>query len=580
MVVDQRTVGATSMDGPPVAPDGSGARPRYAHSPSRRSGKDRSRTLLLGVVGLVGVVGITMGAFVNFKMMVFNADTAHSAMLWYGVQHDGLSFLSTWYYSPDNWILSVLPLHFLAYGLFGVHPWVPMVIGWLTLPGSILLTGLIALQLGAGRRALWLVAVLAFVGVSGLGLGLLAYPDSHDVTNLYGLGCVVLSLDFWNYRSDGVRRPALDLVGLVALLVLGGASDPWMVSAYLVPLLVGGIFAGALAAGRERKLVHLAHPAAVLAAGVVIATKVFGLLSFVPSFPLHVGLYPTLWSNVRAYSGAIGSAFNLTKPLGLVAGSPGTQELLNAVVVVLILGLFLIAAVRLMSRRTPEDLRIRSFACVAVLSVLSVSASTVLTSTPLDPLGQRFYGNVFYLVPCLLVVAIGRMGWSFRRAEVWICTAAALLFVLGGFWSNTSYLAAHADGASQIQVIQQFLESHGLTYGYGAYWGSEANAVTALSQQRVIVRPVVFAPGTGSVIFSGRWEESKSWYLPSDVPPGQKQFFLAVIPDPGDCPQVSVCVDGATRQFGTPVEKIPFQDGEVLIWNHPLIGWSPRTAAH
>ena len=140
MVVDQRTVGATSMDGPPVAPDGSGARPRYAHSPSRRSGKDRSRTLLLGVVGLVGVVGITMGAFVNFKMMVFNADTAHSAMLWYGVQHDGLSFLSTWYYSPDNWILSVLPLHFLAYGLFGVHPWVPMVIGWLTLPGSILLT--------------------------------------------------------------------------------------------------------------------------------------------------------------------------------------------------------------------------------------------------------------------------------------------------------------------------------------------------------------------------------------------------------------------------------------------------------
>src|SRR5208337_2856160 len=67
------------------------------------------------------------------------------------------------------------------------------------------------------------------------------------------------------------------------------------------------------------------------------------------------------------------------------------------------------------------------------------------------------------------------------------------LITTAPIWSAPGF-AMQTNGAEEIIGL---LQANGLTYGYGPYWGAEANVVTALSSGRNIIRPVTFDPKTG-----------------------------------------------------------------------------------
>ena len=124
--------------------------------------------------------------------------------------------------------------------------------------------------------------------------------------------------------------------------------------------------------------------------------------------------------------------------------------------------------------------------------------------------------------------------------------------------------------------LLRFLSDNKLNYGYGPYWGSQANAATWLSDFKVRIRPVVFDRTTGAMSGGNRAQSSRLWYLPGDAPPHQSNYFVFIRNDGEECPDPSVCVNGVISQFGPPERTLQYKDAAVLVWSHPLL----QSSAH
>src|SRR5690606_19219113 len=119
-------------------------------------------------------------------------------------RENGVSWLGTWRFTQDNWILSLFPLHFLGYALFGAEPEVPLIGGWLIFVAAAGISSLLAWQCGARHGALWVAPVLLCAGLEAHLRGLLAYSTTHNSSNLFGLIALALILSW--LRKGGVGK--------------------------------------------------------------------------------------------------------------------------------------------------------------------------------------------------------------------------------------------------------------------------------------------------------------------------------------------------------------------------------------
>lgn len=151
-----------------------------------------------------------------------------------------------------------------------------------------------------------------------------------------------------------------------------------------------------------------------------------------------------------------------------------------------------------------------------------------------------------------------------------------ILFVTSGFISNFKYFKKFNFKINDFGVSDtiEFLKDNGLSYGYGPYWGSNANAVTAASMFQIRIVPVGFNRTDGTMVWGKRFQSSRRWYRPENIPKGLEEYFVIVAPDGEVCPDVNLCLSGLTRQFGKPVRRIKWGDNAfILVWDHPLIGY-------
>jgi hypothetical protein len=209
---------------------------------------------------------------------------------------------------------------------------------------------------------------------------------------------------------------------------------------------------------------------------------------------------------------------------------------------------------------------------VAMASMLSVIAAFLLLQwgDQLDLENGRFFPNIYFWAP-LLVGAAARLRWHALAAwaKAGLVGYGALLIVAGlasapGLWLGRAPLLKPDD----ITQLSDFLEKNGLSYGYGAYWETEALAMNWMTHGRVTIRPVGFyAQGITSKID----QTSTLWYLPGDEPAGTKETFLYIVSDAEICPSVPACVAAADRQIGPPARLLYFQDATILVYDHPII---------
>jgi hypothetical protein len=503
---------------------------------------------------VAAALALGLGGWVSLNY-VFGAwrpdpDIYVTVELWRGVRQHGLGFLSTWSYTQDNWLLSLIPFSSLAFEVLGARPWVAVGLGWFVFVLSAALTGWLAARLAGWRAGVILAGVLMFASWSAIGpAAYLGYPISHNVS----MAWMLLTLILAHSAIDRGSYLAAAAAGLAVLI--NGVSDPWATVAVAAPLIT---VAAALAAahrgsrlGRSALVLALASALALLGA----RTQLFGLLDFLPESRFELADWRQMLVNLYLAAKALAAMFDIL-PGGMGAGTAG---LLNLAALALMLGTAVALNLRGFRQASPGR---QLIVAAAVLSV-SATAGLYLAGQWHGTGSGRFLPNLFLLGALLIAVTAADRWSEWRPALKGIVVVYAGLFVLAGLtsapelWTRPA-VTTRDDGPG----LTAFLQARGLRYGYGVFWGTQALVAETATKGQVVIRPVSFRDAH---IRRRPAQTSSLWYLPSDEPAAGRRF-LVIRNDGEECPSVQACAEKARRQFGAPSETLAYGDALILIW--------------
>lgn len=513
-------------------------------------------TIAAGLYASVNIVLLFLG--------VEDPDSLHSLMLWQGVSEHGLSWLADWRYTQDNWLLSLVPLHFLGFLIFGSSHALIVVSGWLIFIGSACSSAAIAWSIGARRAAVFILLLLLNFGMYAHVYGFVAYSTSHNITNLYGLLSVLVMVRWY------IKPRSYLLCLLFFVLVCGAISDPWMLPAFNLPILLLGLISlGMPGIGIDKshslKLI-LASGLSILA----VETKLLGFLHFLPDVEFALADWPTIMLNFGFVFRSLGGLLNLVPFSAMNDFLPG---LISIVILLVLLVSSLIAYLHSAARITSNPVLL-AFLVVVFFSIGGTALAAIVSSVEGTDNTARFLINIAYLFIVTVAILI-ELNWD-RSSQFRRSSAGAIfgLFVVSSFISASTLMADYEGVVTlQVEPIVSELRANQLEYGYGSYWDpAPANAITAASNFEILVRPVTFNSASCEVEFR-RAESSRRWYLDGDIPEGTRELFIMLDFNQQPCANGSDFEVGLLAQFGEAIRSFEFGGVKVLVWDHKLIGF-------
>lgn len=537
---------------------------KFGRSPGSLAGRGLMRSgawtaALTAAIGALGALGLWVSFHYARVAWGPDGDTFVTIALWRGFQEHGLRFFSSWAYSQDNWLFSLIPIASAVFAVFGPTPEAAMALGWGGFIASVALAVWIT-ALTAGRRpAMLLGCVLLFASFPALGpVGFLAYPISHNVSMAWGLAAIAIAM-------HGLARRSLGACVAAALAVfLNTVSDPWAGAAVALPI----VFAGAaIAATRaeERRCARMLALASFIAF-VCARTRLFGALWFLPASHFELTDLAGLQANLHWGALALAKMFNIV-PAGRPAEQLGVCVFNLLALAVIVGGASLSATLNWRTARLP----VQFVAVAAISSIAAVSVLYLAGRWGADWAVGRFFPNLYFF-GAILIASQAAFRW--HAWPVWARAGIGLyagLFVLSGavkhpdLWLNPPS-APPAPKAAAARALGDYLAAHGLAYGYGPFWGVQALAMDTLTGGRVTVRPVSFRDGH---IRRRQAETSSLWFRP-EAEPSNSRIFLVIMNDGEECPDPRACEALAVQQFGPPAERLQHDDAAILVWNQPL----------
>ena len=531
--------------------------------------------ILTALISLV-VFALWDSVHETFSLWRIDADSVNLALLYHGLIAHGITFLTTWRYTQDNWLLSLGPIMFMVYALFGINKYTIIGPGWAILVINAILGSILLYKL-AGRKSLFtpliFILVSLLVGLGSLGThGFMAYLMSHNSTMSYVLVSTVLIA----YAIETDTKISIYLAIALAIVVsIASLSDPWFDAAFGVP----AVLALVLTAYSNRRNTKVYIALASTLAGLAIAhSQFFGVMGFLPK----AGFVPaSSWhqfrDNIYYYVSSICTYLNGYEVLSL-----------NKYFAVLYLALsaYLVGTAAHWLAKNVHSLKeygkfIVSF---SVLSMCTISAAFVLSDFPRGYYSARFLDNVFYLGLVLVVFALSCLAKSSPVLQV-LSFTWLLVYCASSIYSSYPDwgVAGLQSCSSNVNGLISFLKKHGLHYGYGGYWAADANAISVLSKQRVVIRPVSYEPVADrgkvfqdfpfSYIVGNHPESSPYWYNSRYTRLLRKSFL--VIAHGGGTPELDAnsirySEKVAVGQFGKPDATYVVDKKTILVWNKPL----------
>jgi len=483
-----------------------------------------------------------------FALTTPDPDSLLSLTLWAGFKSGGLAWIWHFKSTPDNWLLSIIPFNFLSFALFGPSAFLAILSGWLVYVLSACTAGAIALTLGARRAAFALPIILLCLGHYAQICGYVAYPTSHGVTNLYGLATILCTLRAFK-TGNSLYFAVAFLLALIATL-----SDPWMLVAYDLP--VSLVLAVILLRKIPRRRLVFAAIFFALALIVLLHQK---LIDHLQKIPGKIATLSTLRINLEFIMRDLGGLLNLL---------PWNHSN-NLAPAIISISLWTVAAILVVSglRKTvianPHESGGKQsiFLAIAACSSAATLAITLFINVPATSLSARFILNAFYLFAILLATIIDLTWNNLPRLQKSFISAIITLFIAAGLAPANS----QSSGEPALPLIT-FLSQNKLSYGYGPYWGAQANAVTALTAGAITIRPVMFSPLTGEITPQIRDQSSPAWYLPADFPARTPNFFVLITPDGEQCPNPALCAQGVVAQLGPPLRTLHHGAATILVF--------------
>lgn len=529
----------------------------------RVRGTDFQTAAMAAVLCVLILLGLFQSVEIVFHFWGADSDVADPVLLSAGLVHHGWHFVTAWRYTQDNWLLSLMPLDFALFSVFGDRPVVVVLTGLMFFYVMVLLTGVMVGRMRGVRAGGFTVAVLLFAGQPTLGNeGFLAYAVSHGVSIVWGMFGLLFAALWISRRRGGF------LVAAGLCLFVGALSDPWDDAAFLAPMTVAGAVLGWVGEPGERRLL-----AAIAGMGVVVAvlvlTKGLGLLGFLPGASHQFASFAQMVQNFLMAMRYVSVFLNLLPgSFPLASTTPPVASIIvdNGVFAVIVL----VCAVRLAQRYRAVSLERRFVAVTALGSIGLMIAALVVTGFQQGMVTARYLSNLFVAVPLLMAASPGGV------ARFSLAGRGGVL-VLGGLFIGSGMISGRMiplmwpprvthNGIGQMAA---FLERHDVTFGYGPYWRTEANAMGWVTHNAVTIRPMVFDPGTSRFIPKAV-QTAAHWYRPAAVRRAPRRMAFIVANVAHACGAVRSCAAVAAAQFGAPVEILPYRAVTVLIYDHRL----------
>lgn len=490
-----------------------------------------------------------------------DSDIYVTVELWRGIREHGLAFVSTWRYTKDNWLLSLIPISSLIFNVFGPTPIVTLGIGWLIFASGVTLTAMVVAHIAGWRPAMVIAAVCAFANIYAIGpMGYLGYTISHAVSMTWGLAMLLACLAC--LRARRFAWVWMAVAGLLAFTTT--LSDPWTAVALVGPTLLASSALAIVHRGTDvgRRAIWLCG--AMLLADLGAQTKGFGLFGFLTPTEIKFATLDGMLVNLYWAYCAMATMFNIIPG---AATDATVARILSVAALLMAVGGSAVSAALQLRRATPA----RQFTFAVMLTSLAATSALYLVlwwDPNLKTMAGRFFPNVFYFGAALIAMvaadAWGHLGVLRKGALV---IYGGLLIISGLYSGHDIWRSPFvAPTAAEARDIGGFLAAHDLAYGFGPFWGTHALVMDSATAGQVTVRPVTFAGGR--VARRGA-ETSSHWYGPGSDAPSDRQFLL-IRSDGEECPDTDACVAAAIRQFGPEAERLTYKDIIVLVWRQRI----------
>lgn len=520
---------------------------------------------------------IILGAFFSLDVAfrrTLDPDMFHSVLVWQGIEQYGWQWVNEWRFTQDNWIFSLVPFQVVLFKFTGAPVFATVFSGWLIFFLAAVTSALIAHQLG-GRYAPWVVFTLLIWSNAYAHLeGFVSYPVSHNITNLFGLITIWLGLRW-------VSAPSTGLLGLIVLLQLvAGFSDPWLLPTFTLPMILTGLilcFRRNASTDISRKD-WLVFVGLLILAFVLIKTRCFGLMTFMPVMHFAPGNWATMANNVYYLIRNIGGLYSLIYPIW--SPEPWPETLLSYTVcsALLIVGFFSFCACKVILRGAA--MQDSFFYWVAAFSVAGIGSAYIISNVEGSLISSRFVVNAFYFILVGIAVWTEKNWTQLSRLFKYAVVIGAALYLSSGlvsfvrYSSNNWYLSSE----TETRKLIDFLDKNDLDYGYGPYHGARTAVVSVLTEDRIKIRPVSFDPATGRMLFIHP-QTAPRWYTEADVNKGQTRYFVYLPRRSFECPDYDKCYQALVNDYGPPVAEIKldagaWEEGVAIVWDHPLVNWA------
>lgn len=491
---------------------------------------------------------------------VVEPDEAYSLILWDGIRLHGLGWVTHFNFPPDHMLFTLVPIHFVLYWIFGPNANIPIFCGIAIYLANALIATLLLKKVSSNKFSL--ISLIALLNLNNFShaVGFATYSDDHIITSFFGMCILHFVVSYFRFAKKRY------LVGILIITAFDALSDPWMISTYFVPLLVtlGFIYFNKnyrLEGKRTASLI-----ATLLLAMFFTETKFLGVFHFLPRFPLHIVNGQQLRDNTYLLLQIYLRNFNF-------AGIDISNNLLRTFCACLLFVIIFYIAKHSANLYRNGSNTEKFFILFAPLSILSISASYILTNMQPDISSARYLINSEYLIVMLFIFVLSKTKKSEILKKDLLVYSLAVSFSIASIASNltfTNFSIPVINRNDRAAAIERVLQANGLTYGYGTYWGSMANSVTVETKGKIIIRPIVF-DSNGGVHFQGRLVTSNLWYVPADFPSENTNIFLIMNTGVEGCGDVHQCVQNARTRFGQPIKEIQFNEEVILVWDHQIL---------
>ncbi|MBS0350103.1 MAG: hypothetical protein JSR33_02765 [Proteobacteria bacterium] len=512
------------------------------------------------------IFGIYASYKTSFGIISINSDVVDTGLLWQGVLKHGWGFIKTWNYNYDNWLLSLFPIHFILFEVFGDHIKLILWFGYLVFLANILICCWIAYELGAKLAVPAIAILLLYSNYFWYLGGLITFPITHNSTNLYGLICLLLIIK-WTKKP----RYLYSLLILV-FFIIAGISDPWFLSTYGVPILLTQIYlikeyinSTDLAKASSYLII------AILFSFAAIATKLFGLLEFSSQKFIVVFTFKNLLAHICNYVKYLGLIFNLL---------PGRFNLENhnqfwpSMISFTVMAILAITFNCKFLKVKDKNLAELNYLFTNIFSILLVSCSFILLYIPKshfnDFMNARYLINIPFFIIMTICIVLEKYWNRFNIVVKIAAFAIGFLYLITSCYSSNYLWWQKIDtDKNGYYNLLSFLQQNHLNYGYADYW--QANIITWIAHQQVLIRPLTFYDKTGEATSNLHLQSSELWYQETDLPKEHTTTFIIVQKENSQCQDQTSCAEKISQQFGKPEKILTYHDEFIMVWNHPLL---------